>query len=434
MVQDHGWRAMFAFGAGSLYLIDEIPDAKLWVRYIIPRLTRCVDAMPRDGSISGASYMSPCLYLHELMHYREALLALTGTDILDEEPFGKLTGGIIQLMRKDDHVIHAGFHAMKSWNGGEMFFNRMAQKYDDRRAAWLHDRLASIPDPNCKHFDYADGHYNGILWGFFTHDPSIKPRKPEYKEQLFKHFEDSGLVYYRNDKTDVTFSVMCGPWPAWSSYRKVHTNSDRLKLAPVDGHFIMYLGTSPMLVQADSGYHPRTYLGNCLVVDGKGQYGEIGYPCSIPGWLYRGEQIESVMWDEATGTGLVRLNLKPSYPEEMGMALYYRDFIIAPEKKIICRDHVVFDEPHSLSWYFQSRRSIGIKQVDGLKYRVGDKPRLNITPISPSVELTVKIDETPVIWSYHSLSDWDPYDHVEYKTKEKVSAITIDFLITWEEN
>jgi len=431
VIQDHGWRAMFAFGAGTLYLIDDVPDAKLWARYIIPRLDRCVDAIPRDGTISPASYMTPCLYLHELMHYREALLALTGRDIFDEGPFAKIPDCIRQLMRKDDAVLHAGPHAMRTWNGGEMFLNRIAQKYNDRTAAWIHERFVKIPEPKCTHNDYADGHFNGILWGFFTYDPSIKPQAPEYRPRHLAYFDDTGLVHYRNGDTGMTFSLLCGAWPSAHSYRKVNCASDRLKLAPIDGHFLVYIEDKPLLIQSEGAYQPHTYMGNCMLVDGRGQYGSIGYPCSISNWDYLGEQIEKVHWDDKTGEGFVRLNLKPSYPKDMGMTLYYRDFIITSGKKLICRDQVVFDEPHTLSWLFQAQRSVGISVDENLQTTIGSGPRLFIDPQSPQVSLTAKIEETPVVYAYYSHSDWDPYDHVEYKTAKPIANITVDFEITW---
>jgi len=431
IVQDHGWRAMFAFGAGALYLVDDIPDAKIWVRYIIPRLERSVNAMPRDGVISPASYMTPCLYLHELMHYREALLARTGTDILDQPHFREIPVFMIKMMRKDDATIFCGPHAMRVWNGGEMLCNRLAQKYKDPLCAWLHQRLANIPEPKCAHFDYSDGHYRGIIWGFFTYDPTIKPLAPVHKKQRFSYFADTGLVAYRNDSTGVTFSTICGAWPSYSSYRQLTCASDRLKLATVDGDFNLYLGTSPMIIRAEGAYKPHTYLGNCMSVDGEGQYGSIGYPCSVSNWDYRGEHIEKASWDEKTGTGLVRLNLKASYPENIGMTHYTRDFIITPERKLICRDRVVFDKPRTLTWYFHNNRSVGLKLDDKLRCTIGKKPKLLITPHTEDAELTAKIEETPVVWAYYSHSNWDPYDQVVYETKEKVSSIIIDFEFTW---
>ena len=243
-------------------------------------------------------------------------------------------------------------------------------------------------------------------------------------------FQDSGLAHHYNPKSDITFSVRCGPWIGYHAYRQAQGPCDRMGIAPGAGHFTLARGQNVLLATPDQGYKLRSIVRTCLLVDGKGQYGDIGYPMSIPSKLDRGEEIQFARWDEKTGTGWVRLNLAPAYPDEMGMASYTRDFHIYADR-LVCRDRVVLNTPRQLSWLFQGKREMGIKLVDAQICRFGNGRRLISNREPVGFEVKASIQETPVVWSYSSGAGFKPFDHVRYDSAEPVRSAAVDFVFKW---
>ncbi|HEY3417395.1 MAG TPA: hypothetical protein VGM23_10980, partial [Armatimonadota bacterium] len=244
-------------------------------------------------------------------------------------------------------------------------------------------------------------------------------------------YPDSGFVSYRDPAEDVTLTVHCAPFVGYHAYHAAQGPCDRIGLTPGSGHFMLALGAEPLLVTPDSGYALTTKLRSCLLIDDQGQYGGIGYPMSIPSKIDRGEEIQFARWDAATNTGRIRLNLAPAYPEDLGLTHYTRDFLLQPGKSIICRDHVVLDSPRKLSWLFQGKRENGLTLLEGLRGCFGDEPTLCITPLS-SLALSAGIQQTPVVWSYASMSGFKPFDHLRYDALVPVTIAIVDFVLTWD--
>ena len=59
LLQDHGHHSGWIFGTAALNLLHYIPDARKWLSWVIPRILRTVEAMPRDGVIPPTSYSAP---------------------------------------------------------------------------------------------------------------------------------------------------------------------------------------------------------------------------------------------------------------------------------------------------------------------------------------------------------------------------------------
>jgi len=184
-----------------------------------------------------------------------------------------------------------------------------------------------------------------------------------------------------------------------------------------------------VLCSPDGGYKLQTALRSCLLIDGQGQYGDIGYPMSIPSKQHRGEQVQAVRWDEAAQTGFVRLWLTPAYPEALGLTHYTRDVLIEPER-IIVRDTVVLDEPRRLSWLFQGKDEFGVA-LEGLTGVFGAERQARVTPQAVGLGFTAQIEKTPVVWSYASGSGFKPFVHVRYDGTEAVGRVVADFVIEW---
>ena len=430
ILQDHGWKSMFGFGAAALHLLGVVPEAERWVGYIVPRLRRSLAAMPRDGVIPGTSHYGLFTYTDEVTHYRDALLALAGEDIFDQPQFRPIVDFVAAAYDARTGLMLTSGRDAGPLYGGHLFLNRMAARHRDGTAAWLQRELLRAATGEFTHGNQPYCHHVGAVLGLLTYDPDVPPAAPGPMPARLRHFQDSALAHYRNDETGVVLAMSCGPFAGYNAERQITCSCDRLAGAPGAGHFTLCVDGVPLLCTPDGGYRLKSFLRSCLLVDDQGQYGDIGYPMSIPSWRHRGEQIESVRFDESTGEGSVRLNLQPAYAEETGVLLYRREFIVGPDRRIICRDRVVCDRPRTLSWLFQTKGDYGA-ELDGLAARIGDCPGLRIEPATVDLELRASIQPTQVVWSYSSANYFRPFVHVRYDTAEPVESAVVQFVLSW---
>ena len=144
---------------------------------------------------------------------------------------------------------------------------------------------------------------------------------------------------------------------------------------------------------------------------------------------HSGAQVESVQWDPATGRGVVRLDLQRAYPVESGVTHYTREFLVFPAHRVICRDTVVLNRPHQLSWLFQFKRDPGAIIEKELTARIGTAPALRLHPQPAGFAVTAKTVPTSIVYSY--ASGFSKYEHVRYDTVQPVESATIDFVMEW---
>ena len=433
LLQDHGWQSFFDFGTAALHLRGLLPSAEKWLAYVLPRIRRAVEAMPRDGVIPESSYGLLYLYLDNFAHFRDALLAHSGEDIFDTVPVREIVDYVLTVLRPRDHLMLAGLQFVGGdcvpFIGGGQFFHRLAAKHRDGRAAALSILLLQTPLDEFPHPRHPDAFAQSVLHGFLSFDPSVVPVETLPLPAPLTHFEDSGLAYYRDLQNDITLSVRCGPTMGHHAYRHATGPCDRIGGAPGAGHFVLARGATPLLTTPDQGYRLNSALRSCLLVDGRGQHDDIGYPMSIPSKIYRGEAIEAVHWDEATSSGRIRLNLTSAYPPELGVQDYSREFLI-DGKKIVCRDVVALREPRQLSWLFQAKRKTGLT-LDDLVFCFGAENGVRLQARASSSQLRAAICPTEVVWSYSSLSGFEPFDHARYDTREAVESARVEFVFTW---
>ncbi|MBU4366300.1 MAG: DUF4962 domain-containing protein [Kiritimatiellae bacterium] len=432
VMQDHGKISLAAFGTAALHLLGVLPEADLWTAYVIPRIRRNLRTLPRDGVIPPSSYGRLYLYLDEPAHYRDTLLALAGEDIFDQAPFRKVIDFVIAALRERDHQMLTPIWGGTTFTGGNAALNQLATKYRDGRAAYLQQALLRTPETKFHHATQEHAYYHGALWGFLTHNPEVAPVEKLPEPPPLQLYEDSGVAQYRDTRDDVTLSLSCGPWCGYNAYRRSKGPCDRLELLTGAGHFIISVGPKTLLLTPDGGYRLQSALRNCLLVDGAGRYGDIGYPMSIPSFHDRGEEIQFVRWDAAARTGWIRLDLAPAYPSAMGMAFYTRDFLLREGREIVCRDRVAFDRQHRLAWLFHGLRDEGVAQEGSTTFRLGKSPWLRIEAKPADIKLKAGIQATEVVWAYASFHDFRPFDHVQFDSTEPVETATVDFVFTWK--
>lgn len=426
LLQDHGWRSVLSFCCAAIRLQPILPEAGEWLRYILPRAHRAFAAMPRDGVVPESSHNSMVLYLDDVSELRDALLEWNGEDLYEAYPFREVVNYAAAV-----HVP-AGYVSLV---GGSGFFNQIASKYGDRTAAGVQSRLLEAPEFDWPHQVVRIGYYSGIVRGFMTYDPATPP--DDALQCAPGHwFRDSGLVHYRNAGAGVTFTARCGPWIGMHADRHATGPCDRMGLAPGAGHFTLSRDGVDLLATPDCGYSIQSALRSCLLIDGRGQKDDIGYPMALASKIHRGEAIESVRWHEASQSGYIRLQLAPAYPEAAGVAAYTREFLISP-RQLIVRDYVVLDEAKPLTWLFQLKRENGIALSAGndssgaINAEIGGIHGLHWSVQAEAVELRAEIRPTPVVWSYTSINGFKPFDSLCVHTVTPVADVAIDFVIQW---
>lgn len=429
LLQDHGWRSMFAFATATIHLLGIIPDAERWFSYIIPRLGRSLAAMPSDGVIPLSSYGDVDLYLGEISHYRDVFLKLTGEDIFLKYPFRSVVDYLTATFQEESGTTPVSGNQDRLITGGSRFFNRMAALFDDQRAAHLSRRVLQPPTKPFYNSFQERRYYFNILESLCSYQSKVQLPRTVTPHQGLSYFEDSGLAHFRNE--EVTFSVRCGPWCGYNAYRKASGPCDRMGMAPGSGHFVLEVHGVPFLVEPDGGYRLHSNLRSCLLIDNAGQHGDIGYPMGIPSKPYHGEEIRRVDWEDESGLAEINLDLASAYPEELGVLRYTRDLIVGGKGRMICRDHVVLREAKPLSWLFHGSSANKITTAGALTAHLGDSPRLTIKPLLETCGLNVSTRKTDVVWSYVSTGGFKPFQHVRYDTIAPTKVALIEFLITW---
>lgn len=432
VLQGHGWLALFGFGTVALHMYGILPDATRWLEYAMPRLRRQLDVLAPDGVTPQLVHRSLRNYVHELTWYGKALRALGGPDIFTLAPLRRVIDFAQTVAIPDGHLLLAACNQSLSHHqesGGHEFFNLMATQYSDGRAAWLAQLLAGTP-PERLPGNTLGRFYRGLIWGFLAYNPAVTPTPPRFESRRLTHFEDAGLLHFRDDKHNVTVVAQCGPFSGYKNYSRLSGPCDRMSGSPLAGHFSVLIGEKPMLATVEGSYRLSSSFGSTLLIDGRGQIGDIGYPMSIPSEPWHGESIRATRWDPATGAGFAELDLKPAYPQEAGIIVYTRAFHFQRNGGMICRDHVVLDRPRRLSWLFQYRRSSGIAW-SGLKARIGGKRGLAIKPQPIGVNLQAGTEPTESVWSYASNTGYAAMDHIRYDSRAPAQTVLVDFVLQW---
>jgi hypothetical protein len=428
ILQDHGKISLAAFGAAAIHLLGVVPEAALWTAYAIPRIRRSLDAMPTDGRIPPSSYDSPILYLDNPTFYRDALLALTGLDILDDPKFRAVVDYLAEAASGFTEAELIRRQGQSLLLGGAHFLGYMAAKHRDTRAAWLQALRLRVPEFAFGHGTQQHGYYHGLLWAFLTYDPGVPSVPPASAGPALRHFPDSGVVRYRDAAQDLELALQCGPWCGFNAYRIARGPCDRMEILSGSGHFTVASRGKTVLVTPDGGYRLRYHTRNLLLVDDQGPQGDTGYPMSIPSYTDRGEEIEQAHWDPEAGTGRVRLNLAPAYPAELGIALYTREFLLEPGRPIVVRDHIVLAQPRRLAWHFHGLRDKGVTLCGPLTCRLGSDPALHILARPLGFALQAGVHPTEVVYGYSSA--FQSFDHVRFETAETVECALVDFVLT----
>jgi hypothetical protein len=434
LLQDHGWSPNWSYLSAALMLYGEVPEARDWIAWALPRMRRALAAMPRDGAIPQSQFGSVYLQAHDLSVCRDTFLAMSGEDLYDEAPLHLLSDYLCQTVRTETLGVVAALEARDDVPacGGASLLNAIASKRRDGRAAWLGRLMLDEIRQRPKWLMLQDPDPADQIWSFFTYDPSVEITPPAPRTHSLIHFADSGLVHFRDFEQDVTFSLRCGPPFGYHANRHARGPCDRLGMTPRWGTFSLYRGLAALIPLVPSGFTMRTALGSCLLIDDRGQREDVGYPMSLPSSPYYGQEIEAVEWDDARQTGMVRLNLAPAYPDELGVSRYHREFLLRPnERALICRDTVALDRPRQLSWLFHTCEDLS-PRLNGMMFQIGhDTACATIQPQLRDKAIKAGIYPTCVVNG--NRRDGRHFVHVRYDLVAATDSAAVDFIISWRD-
>lgn len=411
ILQDHGFVALTWFACAAYVLHDLIPLAHDWLAFAVPRVKRSVAAMPCDGMVPNTSYHRLARYTDKVALFRELHRLATGEDILCEPALRNIpfAARACYLADAAAFVFPSPGGDLSPLNGGHSF---LAQMPNDPDAQWLLDRLFEQDrltreqkgDTERNHqSSYLEWNYQKEwLWAMlFTEIASSVPLPPAERGDVVRcgsdtagrtmfWFRDVGVGIVRTERDIVV--THCGPPVSTTSYARATCCCDRMVIAPASGNFAYVHKGRLVFHTAEGGYRMTTDIANALMVDGRGQKGDIGMPMSYPEFKYHGEKILDV-----ADTGVL-MDLAPAYG---GLAAYTRRVSLTPAGDLEIEDTVRPEGARMLCWRFQTfrhnpwapvTRGVWRLTVDGQDYEV----RLTVT----GAEFADRIAETHTVFGY----------------------------------
>lgn len=415
ILQDHGFSSMAWFTCAAYGLHDVLPEAREWLAFAMPRMRRSLAALPRDGIVPCTSYHRVWMYVDKLVVLRELHRLATGEDLYDHESIRA-----IPFAAKSCFVPERLGFAFPSARGDLGFFDGahsfLAQVADDEDARWLLDRFFEEPNLKRQRPRFNEWHFQkDWLWALLFARPSRGPSIPRAHGDLVRCSADGGVMsrWFQDSGVGVVRAgasllvTQCGPPVSRTSYANATCCCDRLVLAPLSGNFVYMHQGRRILHTAEGGYRMRTEIGNVLLVDGRGQRGDVGMPMSYPDFRYHGERIL-----EATEKGIL-MDLAPCCA---GVREYTRYISLVPDGAIEVKDVVRPEGDRALCWRFQTyqrnpwgRKARGAWQlmVDGHTYEV----RVEVE----GAAFTDEICDTLTVWDYVNENDDQACHHLAVK-------------------
>lgn len=428
LLQDHGHRSVGRFGVAAANMIGQCEDAPHWFAFVLNRMDRVVAALPNDGGMPFTSYHKIHLFMDDMVTWRDTLLHVTGRDLFDDVRFAQYVDFVINRLHEPTSQVMTAITRgdRKDFYAGWGFFNAIAQKHNHAGAA----RLARIlVDRYAQDGSNIDIRPIATSLAMIDHHPVVAPRRLQPKP--FDARLDTGFVNYRPVGQQVNVVMRCVAPPAISSATRTNCPCDRAVDAPVEGHFTVAVGNQTLLLTAEGGYRQRSSLGSTLLIDSKGQYGDLDYAMGVPNMPLRTHCIETARYDEQTGRAYVRMKLHPAYPREARLLHYTREFVLEPRGMLV-RDVVLSEVEHEYSWHFQTYARRTIDALGDQRYRItdgGDGMTLEAAAIE--CEFSSTIADTDVVWAYANENDDQPFKHIRFVTAKKSRQLTAEFRVRW---
>jgi hypothetical protein len=432
ILQDHGFCSFSFFTTAAYALLGWTPKARQWLRFCLPRMARTMAALPTDGAIPQSSYHMLALYTDKVVLFRELHRQATGEDVYDRPAWRNLPRfAWDSYLPEVARFLHASPRGDRNrFYGGHPFLDQMARDFGDAEAAWLAaEYVRSATSAGLYHAVQEQARFAWTLWAALLWEPVALPA-PERLPQTLRRYQDSGAILYRHEASGLVFSARCGTPNGLTALQRATCGCDRLTFAPMSGTFALTRHGMPLIVNAEGGYRMRTGLGNVVLIDGQGQFGDHGPPMCCPDHLYRGEEITAAHLDEGTGQGEVTMALTPAYSPALGVTEHTREFRFEPDGSIRLTDRLATSAPRRFSWCFHCYGSCRITALGstGFTLRQGDEA-LSVEAVRTSAPLRASVRDTLVVWAYCNENQDESFRHLEFENMTPQSHLEVEFTL-----
>ena len=349
--QNHLYIPVTGMVAGGLAVLDEVPEARQWIKLGQVVMNRARYALGEDGYyFEGFGYWSYALHWH--VRYAELMARATGAELCE-----------LPILQNDWrfalHMTLPGFpwsYDMGDtgrWAGGKRGGSPSVSQHTH---LWhIASRLASPESQLVGDFLNRRGpELDYPAASFIWYDPSVKAASLETVKP-YHYFADHDVVSWRSGWDEGATCVLfrCGPSQGHGAAKKLGVLKDwRMNSGhthPDVGAFWLYAkGT---YLAGDTGYTSRKQTAdhNTLLVSGKGQGNDANY------WYERGQPYEKfnkariVAVHLADDYAYARGTFGSVYPDDLGRLSLERT-LLATRRWVLVIDNLAAEREQTLTW------------------------------------------------------------------------------------
>jgi len=426
--QDHGHRSLCRFGVAASNLIGHCPEAPQWLAWVHSEMRKVLILLKEDGGLPVSSHQILGLYVNDMVTWRKVWRSLSGEDIFSRRLFSRIVDFVYNRFdpETNEYMQVSARGDRKEFYTGWSFLNVIAEIHDCPRAAWLTQRLLQR---------YADRSVPvspaGTLLAAIEHAGSYLPTEEPFTPDAWDVRPALGLIGYRPTSGAVCLQIQCLELCTSAQKALTGNSSDFSTYVPMEGHFALHLNGKAMVLTAEGGYRMSSDLGNSLLIDGRGGYGDISYPMGVPIMRTDAHFIEATHFDSAEERGYVRLNLGGLYPDA-NLDFYVREFFLSPDGLRV-RDILSAPEEHAYSWNFSSYRRRTFSKIGENHWSIQDEEdAVVIQGRSLSQALRSTHRPVEVVWGYHNEHGGQEFAAIQFETTEPSRRLEVEFQVSWK--
>jgi len=367
--QNHNFIPTAGLGVAALALLGESKDAEHWAATAYAHHHRANQLLSPDGYYyEGIEYW--IFSAPWLVHFADAWLHATGESLFELGPYRNWKTYVAHVLAPNGQDA---FDFGDAWEGPltrERRGEEVARVYPGGTlqsnanllfgvAARLRDPVTQAVAERCRAFGHTslEEHWT-LLW----RDPTLEAA-PISGVPLFKHFPDSGVMFYRTswERDALAFAFKAGPpeghrattvlLPKVPEWRQSTGHAH-----PDAGSFIVWWGDQHIV--GDTGYAglPQARHHNTVVVGGFGQGTEREHDSweGMDRKALDGIRIES--GENGSGYFWVVAQIAPAYPKEAGLRTFRREFRFQAPGRFRVHDRLETSEERSFEWFLHADR------------------------------------------------------------------------------
>ena len=363
--QNHNFIPTSGLAVTALALMGESQDAEKWAALARAHHDRANRLLSPDGYYyEGMEYW--IFSIPWLVHFYDAWEHATGESLWELGParnwkhylahtllpdgqnvfdYGDIWEGALTRARSGAEYARVFPRGTLQSNFNVMY--RVAARLRDPESQAVAERFGAFGHSNLEEY-----------WTLLWRDPSVTASSMD-RIPLFKHFEDTGVVYWRTswDRGATAVSFKAGPPEGHRAARMAATVPewalDSGHSHPDNGSFIVW--ANGKYLTGDTGYAglPSARHHNTIVVGGVGQ--------GVEGQHDVWRRMDPAALDavqittaERQGNGLrIVADVAAAYPKNAGLTRFRRTFT-ADRADVIIADEISLASPNAIEWFLHS--------------------------------------------------------------------------------